>query len=338
MSFASPKPNAASLSLHLNDEWVFSQPSARCSRLISRALLQSHPLAHAGTVQHTASATTTNMAKRLREASVSSLDETEGSTTPPHSIDTERIEHAAKYSHTDLNDQTASMRCLLPPHKPITFSSYPEYETHYTQTHSNRCSECKANFPTAHFLELHIAENHDPIVAAQRERGDKTFTCFVEGCDKVCSDWKKRRSHLVDKHGFPRNYDFLVVNSGVDGKRSMLRAGIDGQGHRASSRERRGSNETDATVSTQSTQGTSVSPPPSTLPTANLAAQPNKQANASQDSPSSPPWKGKKRSGSTRSISYGAPVMPAKVDMDSIISSMSALNMVPRSVAGAKKQ
>jgi hypothetical protein len=30
-------------------------------------------------------------------------------------------------------------------------------------------------------------------------------------------------------------------------------------------------------------------------------------------------------------------VMPAKVDMDSIVSSMSALNMVPRSVARAKK-
>jgi hypothetical protein len=277
------------------------------------------------------------MAKRSREASVSSLDEASQSATELRPTSAAPVGHAAKYSQTDLQDQTASMRCLLPPHKPITFSSYPEYETHYNQTHSNRCSECKANFPTAHFLELHISENHDPIIAAQRDRGEKTFACFVEGCEKVCGDWKKRRSHLVDKHGFPKNYDFLVVNSGVDGKRSMLRAGIDGQGHRASSRERRGSNETDATVSTQSTQATSVSPPPSTLPKAKSTAHQSQQTKATQESPSSPPWKGKKRSGSTRSLPYGAPVMPAKVDMDSIVSSMSALNMVPRSVARGKK-
>lgn len=277
------------------------------------------------------------MAKRSRGASVSSYEETTSSTTPSQSASIEPVGHSAKYSQTESSPtQSASMRCLLPPHAPITFSSYPEYETHYNQTHSNRCSECKANFPTAHFLSLHIAENHDPIIAAQRDRGAKTFVCFVEGCEKVCGDWKKRRSHLVDKHGFPRNYDFLVINSGVDGKRSMLRAGVDGKGHRASSRERRGSDQSDGTVSTQATSVSSP-PPSSTLSKASLAASQTQQAKAPQETPSSPPWKGKKRSGSTRSLPYGAPVMPAKVDMDSIVSSMSALSMVPRSVARAKK-
>jgi hypothetical protein len=278
------------------------------------------------------------MSKRFRAASVSSLGEVASSARSPRETNTDPIEHTAKYSQIDLEHQTTSMRCLLPPHKPITFSSYSEYETHYAQIHSNRCSECKANFPTAHFLEVHIAENHDPIIAAQRERGEKTFACFVEGCEKTCSDWKKRRSHLVDKHGFPKNYDFFVVDSGVDGKRSMLRAGIDSQGHRASSRERRGSNETDETVSTHSTQATSVSPPPVMLPRTVVAAQQTKMTDNTKETTHIPPWKGKKRSGSTQSIPYGAPVLPAKVDMDSIASSMSALTMVPRSVTRAKKQ
>lgn len=285
------------------------------------------------------------MAKRSREASISSLDEGTPSTTQSQSASIDGLDHPAKYSQTDLPNHSASatsMRCLLPPHKPLTFSSYPDYETHYTQTHSNRCSACAANFPTAHFLNLHITENHDPLIAAQRDRGDKTFACFVEGCEKVCADWKKRRSHLVDKHGFPRNYDFLVVDSGVDGKRSMLRAGVDGEGHRASSRERRGSEGSGGSDETVSTKGTSVSPPPPSKASALLkgssTAQQTQQAEFPQESPSSPPWKGKKRSGSTRSLPYGAPVMPAKVaDMDSIVSSMSALSMVPRSVARAKK-
>lgn len=279
------------------------------------------------------------MAKRSREASISSLEETPTSTTQSQSYHIEPVGSPAKYSQTISEDHTqtaTTMRCLLPPHAPLTFTSYPDYETHYTSTHSNRCSSCRANFPTSHFLNLHIVENHDPIIASQRDRGEKTFACFVEGCEKVCADWKKRRSHLVDKHGFPRNYDFLVVDSGVDGKRSMLRAGVDGEGHRASSRERRGS---DGTVSTVSTEATSVSPPPpsSAVSKASWKAEQTQQAKNSQESPSSPPWKGKKRSGSTRSLPYGAPVMPAKVNMDSIVSSMSALSMVPRSVARAKK-
>lgn len=41
----------------------------------------------------------------------------------------------------------------------------------------NRCSECGKNFPTELFLNLHIEENHDALVAARRERGEKTV-CF----------------------------------------------------------------------------------------------------------------------------------------------------------------
>ena len=31
--------------------------------------------------------------------------------------------------------------------------------------------------------------------------------------------------HLIDKHMFPKNYDFYVVNDGIDRRTSMLRSG-----------------------------------------------------------------------------------------------------------------
>lgn len=43
-------------------------------------------------------------------------------------------------------------------------------------------------------------------------------------CDRICSTPQKRRMHLIDKHLFPKNYDFFIVNSGIDKRSSMLRA------------------------------------------------------------------------------------------------------------------
>lgn len=66
------------------------------------------------------------------------------------------------------------MICALPPHRDgLTFADYDAYEVHYAQEHLNRCLECGRNFPTAHFLALHIAENHDPLNEARKARGEK---------------------------------------------------------------------------------------------------------------------------------------------------------------------
>lgn len=43
--------------------------------------------------------------------------------------------------------------------------------------------------------------------------------------------------HLVDKHLFPRNYDFFVVNDGIDKRTSMLRH-TRGHGRRSSAATR----------------------------------------------------------------------------------------------------
>jgi len=121
------------------------------------------------------------------------------------------------------HERQVKISCDLPPHNRLSFATQEDYEIHYQQSHVNRCIECRKNFPTEHLLSLHIAENHDPLNASRRDRGAKTYACFVEGCDKVCSDWKRRRMHLVDKHFFPRNYDFFIVNDGTEGRSSLLR-------------------------------------------------------------------------------------------------------------------
>ncbi|KAK6432446.1 hypothetical protein LTR95_011387 [Oleoguttula sp. CCFEE 5521] len=232
-----------------------------------------------------------------------------------------------------------SMRCFLPPHRPFTFNSQVEFETHYAKEHSNRCSECRHNLPTPHLLGLHIAENHDPIIAARRERGDKTFACLVDGCEKVCGDWKKRRMHLIDKHGFPRNYDFFIVNTGVDGKGSMLRPGVDAQGHRASSRERRDSSvsedEATATPATSSSVASPTARGPTTAEQESMAPSPGATSIAQAHIAAPRVLGGKKRAASIRSIGAGGILATqlGRSGTDEITSSMSALKMVPRVVA-----
>ncbi|KAJ5512327.1 Zinc finger C2H2 [Penicillium fimorum] len=129
-----------------------------------------------------------------------------------------------KFIDSDTNILPEVMHCSLPPHREtLSFTSYEDYEVHYLQSHVNRCSECSKNFPTGHLLNLHIEENHDPLAAARRARGDKTFGCFIEDCERKCSTPQKRRLHLIDKHMFPRSYNFYIVNDGIDTQTSMLR-------------------------------------------------------------------------------------------------------------------
>ncbi|KAL8736975.1 MAG: hypothetical protein Q9181_002143 [Wetmoreana brouardii] len=146
------------------------------------------------------------------------------STTPPTLAPL--AAHSTKYLQVsnELEGSSIAMKCSLAPHsEAITFPSFEEFEVHYAQVHTNRCSECQKNFPTDHFLGLHISENHDPLVESRKARGEKTFRCFVEGCDKVCSAPQKRRMHLQAKHYFPKDYDFFIVNDGIDRRSSMLR-------------------------------------------------------------------------------------------------------------------
>ncbi|KAG9879657.1 hypothetical protein KCU98_g21176, partial [Aureobasidium melanogenum] len=163
------------------------------------------------------------MSKRARrdsESGVRDISATDDSA--PHNV-----QPPGKYTHLDASTShtaNTAITCTLPPHQPIKFTTYNDYEVHYLKAHSFRCIECAKNFPTEHFLSLHIAESHDPLNRVKQDRGEKTYHCFVEDCEKVCSTPQKRRMHLIDKHMFPRNYDFHIVNHGSDNRTSLLRS------------------------------------------------------------------------------------------------------------------
>ncbi|KAG0373682.1 hypothetical protein BGX24_011386 [Mortierella sp. AD032] len=70
-------------------------------------------------------------------------------------------------------------------------------------------------FPGEKWLVLHIREIHDVLVRIQRERGERTYQCYVDGCDRACSTPQKRRMHLIDKHQYPKHFNFSIVVTGV---------------------------------------------------------------------------------------------------------------------------
>jgi hypothetical protein len=135
-----------------------------------------------------------------------------------------------KFSQIDCDALAARparvMQCNLVPHREILrFETQEQYEVHYTKEHANRCATCLRNFPSPRFLELHIEENHNALREALAARGEKTYGCFVEDCDRKCSTPQKRRLHLIDKHMFPKTYNFRIIDQGIDNVSSMLREG-----------------------------------------------------------------------------------------------------------------
>jgi len=88
-----------------------------------------------------------------------------------------------------------------------TFSSLLEFEMHYNSRHRFRCSQCRKQLPSAHFLDLHLSETHDSFFAAQAER-KPMFRCFVEECPIVSQDILQRRSHCIEAHSFPHDFRY----------------------------------------------------------------------------------------------------------------------------------
>lgn len=263
------------------------------------------------------------MAKRSREDSPptsatdtplpSSLTLSAGPTTPPLRAPSDDT-RSTKYLQVpdEPAGSRATMKCSLAPHsETLSFNTFEEFEIHYAQVHSNRCSSCQKNFPTPHFLDLHISENHDPLIEARKAREEKTYRCFVEDCDKVCSNPQKRRMHLQAKHFFPKDYDFFIVNDGIDKRSSMLRT-----------RHRRGSSAASRAVP----RGQKAGGVRSTEFLARETGRIVESEGAENQKPSDQTSLEKNHSPTTPASE------PQSQEMDDLASTMSALKFVPPSV------
>lgn len=127
-------------------------------------------------------------------------------------------------SNDDLRKtDNVEITCMNPPclKSPPCFQTYSEYELHILNYHTFICKDCHKKFPSNNLLNVHIEENHDPFFSIKKERGMKVYKCFQfssnseQGCKKICSDRKKRRLHMIDKHGYPKDFNFRIIDQGI---------------------------------------------------------------------------------------------------------------------------
>lgn len=288
------------------------------------------------------------MAKRSRETSFSpSAEELSSSDTNETTSDADSG-RSNKYQLVDKSTPAANtpvMRCSLPPHKhAVEFQSHEDYEVHYLKEHTNRCASCGKNFPTAHFLGLHIEENHNPLRETLQAKGEKTYGCFVEDCDRKCSTPQKRRLHLIDKHGFPKVvaakvhvvksqltrelqfYNFRIVDHGIDRATSLLREGqkrrvsLSHEASQSIGHRRRASSQIQA--ATQVTNIRTLAETPNDVTQAETESHQNHINNS--------PHTQRPKEAISEEAKTSAPLV--KEDMDDLEKSMSALRFVPTSV------
>jgi hypothetical protein len=110
--------------------------------------------------------------------------------------------------------------------------------------------------------------------------------------------------HLIDKHLFPKDYDFYVVNDGIDRKSSMLRSG----------RHRRKSSVTQHTANTEERPRYQNSTPETTT---EMQSTSDGKGESQEQIPEG-----------SKALTPGS----SQEDMDGLTDAMSALRFVPPSV------
>ncbi|KAI0832111.1 hypothetical protein BC628DRAFT_1351639 [Trametes gibbosa] len=146
------------------------------------------------------------------------------SPSPSPTLKAARTSATPPPGHTGQPSTSGQILCTLPPtcnhpHRPTTLTGTRELEAHYAMYHAHVCEQkgCGCVFPDARLLELHQTECHDPLAAVRKERGEKIFACHLASCPRSFSSPKTRRLHLIQAHGYPKEYFFAVTNKGVGG-------------------------------------------------------------------------------------------------------------------------
>ncbi|KAJ6458140.1 hypothetical protein C8R47DRAFT_914211, partial [Mycena vitilis] len=146
----------------------------------------------------------------------------EASSSSSKSVTTEPTSKAQRTTQGASSATGHPLLCTLPPtynHRPTPIANSNDLETHYATYHAHVCEEngCDCVFPDARLLEIHQTECHDPLAAVRKDRGEKIFACHLASCSKLFSTPKARRLHLIQGHGYPKEYYFAVTNKGVGG-------------------------------------------------------------------------------------------------------------------------
>ncbi|ORX91760.1 hypothetical protein K493DRAFT_48379, partial [Basidiobolus meristosporus CBS 931.73] len=113
-------------------------------------------------------------------------------------------------------EASLTLACHVPPcNGRLVYPHNAAYEAHYEAVHKHVCHDCSKTFPGSRWLDLHLEERHDPIFKIRSERGEKLYRCFVMDCERRFSEPRKRRLHLIEKHKYPKSFNFRIVQTGL---------------------------------------------------------------------------------------------------------------------------
>lgn len=119
------------------------------------------------------------------------------------------------FFYTLEHEEASSLETLLPRTYPCfalgchqVFESLEECDSHYFNTHTRECRQCRAVLPNDHLLDLHISEAHDSYFASALERGKAKYSCLIASCKSSFECERARYRHLMEVHLYPRWFRF----------------------------------------------------------------------------------------------------------------------------------
>ncbi|KAJ4460066.1 putative Zinc finger protein [Paratrimastix pyriformis] len=95
------------------------------------------------------------------------------------------------------------------------FTSIALMEAHHHSVHENVCATCRRTYTTKRLLDLHLAENHDPIFTLLSAR-QPMYECPVDGCsNSKWATYEERARHLIIGHHYPRTFELCRARPNI---------------------------------------------------------------------------------------------------------------------------